>query len=187
MAVKTFTTGEVLTASDTNTYLNNGGLVYINSVAVPASPASSSVVVTNCFSSTYDSYRIIISGLVANNDSYSMYCKLNNSSGATYWYGANYQSFTGPANGQSFSGTGSSNGLTIGFTSGNATYSSFDLHSPYKTTYTFANFNNASNGYMFMGTSVDKNAVSHTGFTFQSDSGVTFTNGAVAVYGYRKA
>ncbi len=29
MAVKTFTTGEVLTAADTNTYLNNGGLVYI--------------------------------------------------------------------------------------------------------------------------------------------------------------
>ena len=31
MAVKTFSTGEVLTASDTNTYLNNGGLVYITS------------------------------------------------------------------------------------------------------------------------------------------------------------
>ena len=31
MAIKTFTTGEVLTASDTNTYLNNGGLVYVSS------------------------------------------------------------------------------------------------------------------------------------------------------------
>ena len=29
MAIKTFTTGEVLTASDTNTYLANSGLVYV--------------------------------------------------------------------------------------------------------------------------------------------------------------
>jgi hypothetical protein len=28
MAIKTFTTGEVLTASDTNTYLANSGLVF---------------------------------------------------------------------------------------------------------------------------------------------------------------
>ena len=34
MAIKTFTTGEVLTASDTNTYLANAGLVYITSTAV---------------------------------------------------------------------------------------------------------------------------------------------------------
>jgi hypothetical protein len=29
MAIKTFTTGEVLTAADTNTYLANSGLVYV--------------------------------------------------------------------------------------------------------------------------------------------------------------
>jgi hypothetical protein len=29
MAIKTFTTGEVLTASDTNTYLANAGLVFV--------------------------------------------------------------------------------------------------------------------------------------------------------------
>jgi hypothetical protein len=29
MAIKTFTSGAVLTSADTNTYLNNGGLVYI--------------------------------------------------------------------------------------------------------------------------------------------------------------
>ena len=29
MAIKTFTTGEVLTASDTNTFLANAGLVYV--------------------------------------------------------------------------------------------------------------------------------------------------------------
>ena len=34
MAVKTFTQGEKLTAADTNTYLNNGGLVFVKQVTV---------------------------------------------------------------------------------------------------------------------------------------------------------
>jgi hypothetical protein len=34
MAIKTFTTGEVLTASDTNTYLANSGLVYVKSQTI---------------------------------------------------------------------------------------------------------------------------------------------------------
>ena len=60
MAVKTFTTGEVLTASDTNTYLNNGGLVYITSATASA---QNRLNIPSCFSSTYDNYRVIVSGL----------------------------------------------------------------------------------------------------------------------------
>lgn len=54
MAIKTFTTGEVLTASDTNTYLANAGLVY---VAQTTFSAASTVQFTNCFNSTYRNYR----------------------------------------------------------------------------------------------------------------------------------
>lgn len=57
MAVKTFTSGEVLTASDTNTYLANAGLVYITSASFSA---ATSVNVNNCFTSTYRDYRLII-------------------------------------------------------------------------------------------------------------------------------
>ena len=39
MAIKTFTTGEVLTAADTNTYLANSGLVYVASGTVAANTA----------------------------------------------------------------------------------------------------------------------------------------------------
>lgn len=60
MAVKTFTTGEVLTASDTNTYLNNGGLVYITEAVATSGTALS---VNNCFTSTFDNYLIEITGL----------------------------------------------------------------------------------------------------------------------------
>lgn len=57
MAVKTFTSGETLTASDTNTYLNNGGLVYINSTTFSG---AASVGFSNIFTSTYTNYRIIM-------------------------------------------------------------------------------------------------------------------------------
>ena len=55
MAVKTFTTGEVLTASDTNTYLANAGLVYVTTATFSG---STEVQINNCFSTTYDRYRI---------------------------------------------------------------------------------------------------------------------------------
>jgi hypothetical protein len=54
MAIKTFTTGEVLTASDTNTYLNNGGLVYITQATISGTSTS----INNCFTSTYANYLI---------------------------------------------------------------------------------------------------------------------------------
>jgi len=56
MAIKTFTTGEVLTAADTNTYLANSGLTYITSVAV----SSATTVIDNCFTSTYKNYQAVM-------------------------------------------------------------------------------------------------------------------------------
>jgi hypothetical protein len=55
MAVKTFTT-EVLTSADTNTYLANSGLVYVTQ----ASMSSSATAINNCFTSTYQNYRVVI-------------------------------------------------------------------------------------------------------------------------------
>ena len=58
MAIKTFTSGEVLTSSDTNTYLNNGGLVYIAQGELTSSTAA--LTFNDVFSSTFDNYRIVI-------------------------------------------------------------------------------------------------------------------------------
>jgi hypothetical protein len=60
MAIKTFTTGEVLTAADTNTYLNNGGLVYVTSGTQSGTTALN---VDGCFTSTYQNYRIILNAI----------------------------------------------------------------------------------------------------------------------------
>jgi hypothetical protein len=58
MAIKTFTTGEVLTASDTNTYLANAGLVYVKSQTIGT--GVSSVIVSDCFTTDYDNYKIVV-------------------------------------------------------------------------------------------------------------------------------
>jgi hypothetical protein len=58
MAIKTFTTGEVLTASDTNTYLNNGGLVYITNTAFTT--ATSFSLPNDTFTGTYRNYKLIV-------------------------------------------------------------------------------------------------------------------------------
>jgi hypothetical protein len=54
MAIKTFTSGEVLTAADTNTYLANSALQYIKTQTVTA--GSSNTVITGCFPSTFNSF-----------------------------------------------------------------------------------------------------------------------------------
>jgi hypothetical protein len=64
MAIKTFTTGEVLTASDTNTYLANSGLVVVKQQAIVGTV--SSVAVTSAFSSTYENYKILVNGGTSN-------------------------------------------------------------------------------------------------------------------------
>lgn len=64
MAVKTFTTGEVLTAADTNTYLANAGLVHIKTATV-TNAADSGTAFRSIFNTTYDSYRIVCHTLLA--------------------------------------------------------------------------------------------------------------------------
>lgn len=71
MAIKTFTTGEVLTASDTNTYLANSGLVLINPTSVTNGTVTSgqgtvrvagtatTVTINGVFSATYEDYLIV--------------------------------------------------------------------------------------------------------------------------------
>lgn len=58
MAIKTFSSGEVLTSADTNTYLANSGLVYISTTTFSG---GSTVQFASCFTSTYTNYRAIVS------------------------------------------------------------------------------------------------------------------------------
>jgi hypothetical protein len=60
MAIKTFTTGEVLTAADTNTYLANSGLVYIAGATFSGITSGAPLDVNSVFSSTYTNYLLLL-------------------------------------------------------------------------------------------------------------------------------
>lgn len=186
MAVKTFTTGEVLTASDTNTYLANSGLVYVTSTTVGTAVAT--VTVSNCFSSTYDNYRIIVSGVDCSTASNGVSLKFNNSSGSTYSCTLSWRDYaTGTTSGTFRSA--SSDGLVIGLSGGNDdTFITLDVGQPFAAKYTPVRYDGAATDYNYWGGGVDKNAASQTGFTLGLVSGgVTFTGGVITVMGYRKA
>lgn len=57
MAVKTFAVGELVTASDANTYLANSGLVYVTEIDFAT---STSVNVDQCFTDIYTNYKILV-------------------------------------------------------------------------------------------------------------------------------
>ena len=85
MSVKTFTT-EVLTSADTNTYLANSGLVYVTQ----ASMSSSATAINNCFTSTYQNYKVIIATTVASaNEPVYLRYRVSGTDNSTtnYYYG----------------------------------------------------------------------------------------------------
>ena len=182
MAVKTFAVGEVLTASDTNTYLNNGGLVYVYSEAIGSTPVASFTPASNVFSSTYDNYRIIWQGGTCSSGGVSSRIIFGSTNigyygSQPYWTAAG-GSGANPINNGAFLYCGSQDtggwGLTL------------DVLGPYTATYT------QISGFSSGGTAVTinmgylANTTSYTKFTISAGAG-TFTGGTVTVYGYRKA
>jgi hypothetical protein len=182
MAIKTFTSGEVLTAADTNTYLANSGLVYVTSQTVGTAVAS--VTVSSAFSTTYDSYRIIYQMGDASATE-QLFLKFNNSTGATYSHGGIYVLYgTALAGPETANNTAS--GIRIGNT--NADFSSivFDVINPFLATPTHVMAQHADAQYWSVRGGRDSNTVSQTGFSLTPGSG-TLTGGTITVYGYRKA
>lgn len=201
MAIKTFTTGEVLTASDTNTYLNNGGLVLITSGitasavggstqptvsngTVTVGTGNTSVTVSGAFSATYDSYKIIYTGGTSSANGAISFA-LNGS--PTGWYGnLIYANF---ANGAPASaGYNNTNNLThAGSVSGLIPQLNLEVRNPFLAQGTFASgsFVDGTNAGHVMG--VNGNATSYTGFVLSHASGGSFTGGVIRVYGFRQA
>ena len=183
MAIKTFTTGEVLTAADTNTYLANSGLVFVKSQTVGS--GVSTVTVSSAFSSTYDNYLITWQGGTMSADT-ALKFKLGSTSSGVYGAFIHTPSYLGTTvqnvgdNNTAFftyAGGGNSGGATAylylaGPNTATRTYLTSGLinYSTVFGTYTAAHYANDQ----------------HTAFTFEPFSG-TITGGTITVYGYRKA
>jgi hypothetical protein len=181
MAIKTFTTGEVLTASDTNTYLANSGLVYIKEQTIGS--AVSSVTVSSAFSTDYENYQIVVSGgASAANTNLNM---VLGSKVTNYKTQLNYSSFNNtPA------AIGTTTNVNMPYV-GNATttglYAVINVMSPFvstRNTYVYAQWNSESNAGTFIANTAD--TVSYTAFTL-SLGGTTMTGGTIVIYGFRKA
>jgi hypothetical protein len=182
MAIKTFTTGEVLTAADTNTYLANSGLVYVTSATIGS--GVSSVTVSNAFSATYDNYRIIV-----NAGAGSAIASLRLTLGATatgYYYAGKARDYSGSdLNVQ---------GSNVAFwysaeTEPNGMSGIIELQNPQLAKRTLFNTTITaprSAGYWLAVGGYLDNDTQYTAFTF-TFSGGTQTGGNISVYGYRKA
>jgi hypothetical protein len=190
MAIKTFTTGEVLTAADTNTYLANSGLVYITSVAL--SGASNNI--SNCFSSTYDAYRVTITNF--NNSTSTVriiglqFRTTSNDGSANYFY-SQYGHYSATAFNASASGQTSSEFCSISAGGNNGGSVTIDISNPNLAfTTTFAGNqvgfqNNVAAIVMRYISGGINTTTQYTGFSINTDG--DSLSGTVTVYGYRKA
>jgi len=163
----------------------NGGLVLINKTDFTA---QSSVSINNCFSSTYDNYRIVANILNTDATSYDINFRLRAS--GTDATASNYirlgDYLTTAAGPTRDSGTATTVGL--GATGSNGSGLTIDIFRPYVAEYTriisngFGLGSSTSNIYRYM--------VSHSvntaydGFTLYVSSGVGLT-GNIRVYGYK--
>ena len=187
MAIKTFTTGEVLTAADTNTYLANSGLVYV-ATKVFTSTADN---IVGCFTSTYDNYRIVISNITVSLGGQLQGRMLSGTSPlSTNTYETqrlSVQSSTITAGGTA--GVPTNVGY-IGFTSteasGGAGFATIEIANPMLSRYTTWEASSVNqNAYIDINYAIVKNTTAYDGFQLRISAG-TF-DGTATVYGYRKA
>jgi hypothetical protein len=182
MAIKTFTTGEVLTASDTNTYLANSGLVYIKQQTIGATV--SSVTVSSAFSSTYDSYKIMISGGVGSGLS-TLWISLG-ASASGYSSGLFYVAY-GATTAQAASDNGSVAFTYAGYATTGFLSFNMDVVNPFLAQATvFGPTNWAAGTVAGTSTGIHNVATSYSAFTITAATG-TISGGTIYVYGYRKA
>lgn len=184
--------GEFAYLADTNTtqYYDGaawqtvgGGLTLISTTTIGS--AVSSVTVSNVFSSTYENYRVIVSG--TGTGSAGFFTSLTfGSTTSNYYYGTVFVNSSGTVSGGGAGGASSIANVTAGTT--NNHNGLFDIINPFITqrtmvtgsAYSIANGNSRS----FVGYLDD--ATSYTAFTLTATGG-TMTGGTIRVYGYQNS
>lgn len=173
----TATAGTNTTQLATTEFANTaGGLVYITSTALTS---GSLVTVSNCFSSTYDNYRVIAQ--FNRSVSGSAYCFLG--LGTTYTDHVMSGQYMAWNNGVRNADNGLSAYAT--FTGlGQCTVIS-DILGPNLAAYSYMHHHGSSPDYITATSIRVANTTQFTGFRFEVGTGA-FTAGTLSVYGYRK-
>lgn len=157
------------------------GLELISSTTIGS--AVSSVAVTNVFSATYDTYKIVVVG-GAGSGAAAVQLQLGATTTGYYWaeISANVATGSVAANG----GNNAAN-FRVGFMTANGIYVCGDLQNPFLTDETVWSGANGTSGFtanVGHTTGVLNNTTSYTNFTILPASG-TMTGGTIRVYGYK--
>jgi hypothetical protein len=185
MAVKTFTTGEVLTASDTNTYLANSGLVYVKSQTI-GGVGVASVDITNAFSATYDNYLVTVTDVDSSAAGPTARLTFGGVAGSAYYGSMYYDRYTGldtgtlRANAAAFLPSGIYGDSDEGT-------QTITIYNPFASKRTAFTSNYYGGGYSGWASGILYTTASYTYFTLTMSTGTINAGGVVTVYGYRKA
>lgn len=160
----------------------NVGLTFITSTTVQS--GSGIVTVSNCFSSTYDNYKIIMTGGTHSSGGANLALTLG-SANSGYYSSIVYYLYTGG----SAQGIGTNNGASFpyaGIARTNWSHMNLDIFNPFASQRTtiggpFINVDATGNYAGFL-----DNANSYSSFTLTPNNG-TLTGQIITVYGYRKA
>ena len=187
MPLTTYTAGEVLTAASLNANLSfaasspAGGLTLISSTTIGTAVGFETV--TGAFSSTYDNYKIIVSGGSA---STAAQFGLKFGSTATGYYAGITQVTYSSAAGASFADNNASSFGGIGYGNTNGLVATIEVTSPNlaKNTFVASSFaRNATTAQSVVYNGFLNDTTQYTAFTITPASG-TFTGGTIKVYGY---
>ena len=189
MAVKTFTAGEVLIASDTNTYLANSGLVYVKGQTIGTGVTSQ--LISSVFSGTYDSYRVVISGMQMSSTAQGtlVYAKMHdgtNPANSAYNYAIPRVDYsTGLVSARY--GASQTTGVVVGSGTGDRFGTSFDVMNPFIAFHTIfggLTISNDTTGYAGSGAGMHQLSTAYSSLQILVSTG-TMTGGTIIVYGYR--
>jgi len=169
-----YSSGDVLTAADLNA---SSGLVLVKSQSIGS--AVSSVTVTDAFSSTFQNYRVIISGVDA---SATGGLNLQFGSTTTGYYGVRrYYNYSG-SNG--FVTVNNGSNLSVGTTDVSSNTSlEMTVYEPNRADRCAVSGLFFGTGYAGWFGGTDTSATAQTAFTLIPDTG-TLTGGTIKVYGY---
>jgi hypothetical protein len=176
--------------STVNTYLTNSGLVYVTGASFSA---ASSVSVNNCFTSTYDNYRLMIN-ITGNSVSSTnrIRFRASGTDTTTNYYLGGLISYTGSAITSAATSSGSASSFY--FQVADTTYfpnhpACIEIMQPflsYRTMWSLhAMYSVNPNPYALWVNGCMNNTTSYDGFTIFPDSGTI--SGTYRVYGYRQA
>lgn len=187
MAVKTFTDNTGLGASDINTYLNNGGLVFVKQVTVGSAVAT--VDITSCFSADYENYVVSYSGIASTNSAIGLtaYLLATSTPTASGWYGNTFYIVTAAAGALTNNVLSNTAYCEVGgLRNGDINSGTFEINAPFMAAYSRTTFMCATSDYWRIGAYSHNATTSYNGLRVAPTAG-TITGGKITVYGRRIA